>query len=103
MNVISYKVLTEEERDDIVVEFLLAQERDAYTHSVNIARFDTMLESLPDGAWKTRIQNLRDEAGQRLEEVSSIITATEDQLPPVVRLNAAKSRLSEKQQKTAIS
>jgi hypothetical protein len=90
------KVMTQDEKDDTIVEFLAAQEHDGYCHELNIERYTAMLPSLPDGPWKDRISNLLAQEQARKEEVDSIIVATESQMPTGQRLTDAKSRLSAK-------
>jgi hypothetical protein len=92
----AYKILTQDEQDEIVVAFMQSQERDAFTHQINLDRFDAMLPSLPEGNWKSRISELRAETAQRLAEVQSIIAATEDTLPSQERIDAAIARLAAK-------
>ena len=87
-----YDVLSQDEQDDIVVAFMLAQERDQFCHQLNLTRYETMLITLPDSKWKQRVGELRAETLVRLNEVSSIIAATKPQLPPTARLSAAVSR-----------
>jgi len=95
-----YSVLSQDEQDDIVVSFMEAQERDLFSHRLNLERFDKMLSSLPEGKWKSRISDLRAETASRIAEVESIITATKGQLPTAGRIEAAKSRLQAKVKKT---
>lgn len=89
-----YTVLDANEQDDIVVSFMLAQEKDKYCHEINLARYDSMLVVLPDGDWKKRVSGLRSDTVQRLTEVNSIIEATKAQMPSTDRIEAAKLRLS---------
>lgn len=91
-----YRVIGEDECDDIIVAFMLAQEQDHYTHTLNLNRYDQMLLSLPEGKWKKRVQSLREQTVARLAEVESIIAATETQMPPQDRLDASKLRLKKK-------
>ena len=91
-----FKVLTQEEMDDALVEFFEAQERDLFLHTINLERFERMLQTLPEGPWKGRIVELKRQTEERKEEVESIIDATLPQLPPLDRIQAAKQRLSAK-------
>lgn len=88
-----YQVLSQDEQDDIIVGFMLSQEKDKYCHAINLARYETILANLEPGQWRDRIEKLRDETSQRLSEVNSIIEATQVQLPPKERIEAAKTRL----------
>lgn len=91
-----YKILTQDARDEIVVEFLEAQERDLFCHRINLERYDGMIKDLPEGKWKKRVTELRAETVERIAEVSSIIKGTVTQLPSAERITAAKTRLVEK-------
>ena len=88
-----FHVLSQDEQDEMMAAFLLAQERDEFSHQVNLNRYERMLSSLAPGQWRDRIQRLRDETAQRLTEVRSILEATEPQLPPEDRLKLAVDRL----------
>lgn len=92
-----FTLLSQDEQDDLVMSFMLAQERDQFAHELNQARYDAMLATIPDGAWKQRIKELRDQTAARLEEVNSIVEATKPQLPPQARRGAAMRRLKEKE------
>jgi len=89
----SYKTLSQEEQDDIIVSFFLQQERDKYCHELNLARYDNILKTTKDGNWKNKISSLRSDTIKRLAEVNSIVDATQGQLPPPDRLDLAKKRL----------
>lgn len=89
----NYKVLDQDERDDIIVGFLWTQEKDKYCHQLNLSRYDKLLKSLSDGKWKEKVKELRKETVDRLAEVESIIQATKSQLPNQQRIDAAKERL----------
>jgi len=91
-----YQLLSQDEQDDTIVSSLLAQERDHFCHTTNLQRFEEMLKTLPEGAWRTRITQLRDDTKARLAEVDSILKALKAQLPPAERLAAAKKRLTTK-------
>ena len=88
-----YEVLSENEKDDIIVAFVLAQERDKYCHELNLQRYIAMLEKLEPGEWRARIEKLKNETEQRLAEVNSILEATKNQIPPPGRIEAARQRL----------
>jgi hypothetical protein len=65
----------------IKVEYLEAQERDHWIHQLNKARYEAMLVTLPQGTFRTRVQQLLTETDSRLEEVEAIISATQATLP----------------------
>jgi len=89
-------LMTQDEKDEIVVEFMLSQERDSYCHTLNLERYDQMLNGLPEGEWKKRVEHLRAETAKRLNEVDTIIAATEKQMPPKARIEAAMLRSKQK-------
>ena len=91
-----YRLLTQEEQDEIVATFLKAQERDLFTHRLNLQRFETMLPTLPPGEFKQRIQQLRSETIERIAEVEAIIEKTLPQAPPVERMRAAIARVEQR-------
>ena len=89
----NYQILSQEEQDDILVSFSLAQERDKFCHELNLARYTKMLVSSKEGKWRDTVLKLRQETTERLAEVNSIIEATQSQLPSPERIAAAKLRL----------
>jgi len=92
-----YRLLTQQEQDDIIVSYMLSQERDAYCHSINLERFNTMLMDLPPGKFKERIEGLRNDTQLRLTEVQATVDATKDQLPPQARIDDALTRIRDKE------
>jgi hypothetical protein len=92
-----YKMLTEEEKDDTKVSFLLGQERDKFSHELNLERFNLMLKTLPPGPFRDRIQQLKTDTESRLVEVNGIIAASEAQMPALESIAAAKVRLAAKE------
>lgn len=91
-----YKILSEEEQDDMIVLTLAAQERDHFSHSTNLERFNSMLSTMTPNQWKDRIAQLKADTEQRLGEVTSIIEALTPQLPAKVKLDASVARLKAK-------
>lgn len=88
-----YEVLSQDERDEIVVDFMRAQERDHFAHSINKERYAGLLEDLPEGEFKERVRGLAAETDSRLAEVEAIITRTRPQLPAKAARDAALSRM----------
>jgi len=93
----NYQVLEQDEQDDIIVSFMLAQERDKFCHELNLTRYNKILAAAEEGAWKKRISHLKGETVMRLAEVDSIIEAAKSELPSPARLNAAKGRVKAKE------
>lgn len=66
----------EKHRKRQLVEFLLSQERDHDTHTINKARYESILATEPPGAFRDRITQLLDETKTRIKEIESIVDAT---------------------------
>lgn len=92
-----YVVLDQDERDEIIVSYLKAQERDLFCHRINLERYNEMLKTLPEGKFKSHINDLRLQTLEKLSEVESIINATKRQLPPLERINTALMRINQKE------
>jgi Flp pilus assembly CpaF family ATPase len=88
-----YVLLTEDERDDVVVEFYAAQERDLFCHRLNRNRYAAMLATLKESDFRDRVVKLAAETDARIKEVEAIIAATLSQLPSGERLQAAADRI----------
>lgn len=93
-----YQLLTQDEQDEIIAEYIKAQERELFCHELNLQRFEQMLPALPEGEWKQRIKQLHTETIARISEVESIMKATVKQAPPTERLQAAMERVKAKEQ-----
>ena len=88
-----YQILSQEEQDDIIVSFMLGQERDKYCHELNLERYTEMLKTSKAGEWHDRLLKLRNETASRLVEVNNIISVTVSQMPPQERIDATKLRI----------
>lgn len=87
---IKYKAFTDPaEKAKLLVEFLENQERDHHIHLLNKARYEKILLGQISDEWRARISSLLAETESRIEEVESIIVATEGQLPPPEEITAA--------------
>lgn len=89
-----YQVLSQDEQDDIVVSFMLSQERDKYCHELNLQRYTGMLEKLEPGKWRDQVLKLQADTVSRLAEINSIIEASKGQMPPAGRKTAAEQRIA---------
>ncbi|MBA7571863.1 hypothetical protein ES708_13632 [subsurface metagenome] len=96
-----YQILSQEEQDDIIVSFMLGQERDKYCHELNLQRYTEMLKTLKAGEWRDRVSKLEGETVSRLAEVNSIIGVTTPQMPSPERITAAKQRIEAAGQRMA--
>jgi len=54
-----YIALTQEDRDQIIVEELWSRERAYFLHEMNVERLAAQLSKLPDGDWPVDIEYLR--------------------------------------------
>ena len=94
-----YQILDKDEQDDIIVSFILSQERDKFCHELNLARYGKILLSATEGEWKNKITQLRTDTSKRLNEVTSIIEASKTDMPSAERIVAALARLKAKEAK----
>lgn len=91
---ITYQFLTEEEKHDMIVPFLHAQERDHYAHSINKERYERiLLDKTLTPQFRSRIQDLLNQTNDRLHEVTHIMEKTRAQLPAPEAVEAAKQRM----------
>ncbi len=97
-----YQILGQDERDEIVVSFMLSQERDKFFHELNLERYNAMLGTLKDGEWKQRVAQLKADTEKRLVEVDSIIEATRLGMPPLGRVTTAYERIQAKEKATRV-
>jgi hypothetical protein len=90
----NFKLLKQEEQDEMLAETLLAQERDLYMHEINKERFLGIINSLPaENSFRQKLEREIPVIDSRIEEVSSIIDALEPQLPDNQRLTDAMTRI----------
>ena len=97
-----YKILSNDEKNCIIVEFLLAQERDHYCHTVNKERYEKILsdDSLEEGEFKSRIRKLKKDIDKRIAEVEMIIMHTLSQLPSPGEMAATIKKIKAERDKT---
>jgi hypothetical protein len=90
-----YKILSQEEKDRIVVEFMLAQERDHFCHTINKERYENILADplLKAGTFKANIEKLKADTESRLVEVEKIIINTIPQLPTQLEIDVIKEKI----------
>ena len=94
-----YQILDKDEQDDIIVSFMLSQERDQFCHEINLARYDKILLNETEGEWKNKVTKLRADTSQRLKEVMSIISASKANMPSAERIATALARIKAKETK----
>lgn len=93
----AYQVLTKDQQDEILVQFLEAQERDHFCHTINAERYQNILSANPPKVFADRIQGLLNETNTRLVEVEHIITQTNAQIVSQnVDIAAALTRIAAK-------
>ena len=89
-----YRHLSLDERDDMLVATMVAQERDLFMHIVNLERFEAIIAAAGTASpFTTRIAEEIPVVRSRIAEVSAIIAALEPQMPPEARADAAAARL----------
>lgn len=90
-NEYQYIALSQDERDKIVLDFYLAQERDHFCHSINKQRYEAMLPDLPEGDFKLKVEKNLQDTNDRISEVSVILDKTRPQLPTQEKIDALVS------------
>ena len=96
-----YKVLTLEEQHDMLLNTLIAQERDHYMHCCNAERFRGMLDNALQGQeteFAQRIQKLHDDTLLRRHEVETIMHELLKQMPSEEHTSRAIQRLRLKEE-----
>ena len=88
-----YRHLSLDERDDMLVATMQAQERDLFTHTINLERFEAIAAAGAASPFTTRIAAEIPVVRSRIAEVSAIIAALEPQMPPKARADTAAARL----------
>lgn len=90
----NYKLLTDDDQDDILANTLLAQERDHFCHALNVQRYTELVKVLPEGDYKQRITHLIGTEQAALANVEATLTETSKQLPAdATRVTAAATRM----------
>ncbi len=86
-----YRALSKKERDIMLVNTLLSQERDHFMHTVNAERFQNMLASGldPESEFAKRLQALLLDTISRKMEVELIIDNLLPQLPNETEVETA--------------
>jgi hypothetical protein len=89
-----YQVLTDEEKHDMLVNTLYAQERDHWMHTVNKERYEAILAD-PDVKpnLRAQVQKLLTDTESRIHEVTHIIEKLRPQLPAAEHIQAAVVRI----------
>lgn len=97
-----FKLLTQDERDEMLAQTLKNQEVDIFMHTVNKSRYQQIIPQLAeDNQLRKKLEKDVHDIDNRLAEIGAIITALTPQLPPLSRLKAAMSRLEQKQKEQA--
>ena len=89
----AYQVLTQEDQDEIIVDYMKATERDLHCHLINVERYDVILAGATGAEHRSDIEGRRTEALSRIEEVQAISNATVAQLPTRARIDLALARI----------
>lgn len=95
-----YLTLTDDEKHDIQISYLAAQERDHYCHTINKERFETILKDpqvSPD--LRRRTQELLSQTKDRLHEVTHYMEKMRAALPETPHREAALTRFQAAQRR----
>jgi len=90
--------ITAEEKEDMLIQTLKAQEMDLYIHNLNKERYQDMLPNLPEGPFKVRIEGEINTIDSRLVEVNAVITALDKQIPVGTDVAVVMARLKAKEE-----
>ena len=91
--------ITTEEKEDMLIQTLRAQEMDLYLHTLNKERFQDMVKGLPaDSEFKAKLENEILVIDSRLVEVNTTITALDKQIPEGTDVVAVLARLKAKEE-----
>ena len=94
----TFKTLTAEEQEEMLVNTLKAQELDLYMHTMNKERFQDMITALPDGNdFKTKLQSEIVVIDSRLVEVNTTIASLEKQIPVELDIAVVMTRIKNKE------
>jgi len=89
-----YDLMSQDEKDDVIVGFMRAQEQDLYCLRVNLDRYTIMLTAdFKDAEWRRQIAELLAQTTTRMIQVESIVQATTQQMPSKERVDASMQRL----------
>ena len=95
-----FRVLSQEEQDDMIIQTLHAQERDLFMHTVNKERYEELVKTLPEGnELRVKLEKEVAVVASRIEEVEKIIEAIEKQLPSQEGIDSGISRIAEREER----
>ena len=91
----AFEILTDDDRDETIVNFMKATEADLHCHNINLARYDVILLLEISPEFREDIEGKRTETLSRIEEVQAISDAsvTLAQLPERGRIDSALARI----------
>ena len=91
--------ITTEEKEDMLIQTLRAQEMDLYLHTLNKERFQDMVKGLPKGnEFRKRLEGEILVIDSRLVEVNTTIASLDKQIPEGTDVVAVLSRLKAKEE-----
>lgn len=95
---IVYDLLTQDEMDEMLVEYMRAQQRDHFLHSINLQRAREVVAMLPaESPFRAHMEQFAADTESRIQEVESLIRATEAQMPPQERRVAALEKIQQRE------
>lgn len=95
---VTYDLLTQDEMDEMVVEYMKAQQRDHFLHTINLQRAREAVAMLPaDAPFRAHMAKFAEDTESRIQEVESLIRATEAQMPPQARRDAALEKIQQRE------
>jgi len=90
--------ITDEEKEDMIIQTLRGLEMDLYIHNLNKERYQDMIPNLPEGPFKVRIQGEITTINSRLVEVNTSLTALDKQMPAGIDVAVVLTRLKAREE-----
>ena len=96
--------ITKEEKEEMLIQTLKAQEMDLYIHTLNKERFQDMVLNLPEESeFRQKLEGEILVIDSRLEEVNATIASLEKQIPEDTDVPAVLVKLKAKEKGAALT
>ena len=94
--------ITDQEKEDMLIQTLRAQEMDLYIHNLNKVRYQDIVASLPKGnEFRANLEKEILVIDSRLEEVNATVAALDKQMPTNINVAVVMARLKAREEKAA--
>ena len=96
--------ITAEEKEDMLIQTLRAQEMDLYIHNLNKERYQDIVKNLPaDNDFRKNLEKEILVIDSRLEEVNATVAALDKQMPTGIDVPVVMARLKAKEEKAVMN